>query len=79
MRIKLFWQGLLTGLVVALLGVMISTTGDFYSSKYQRNIEFGGYHIAIGIIMALVGVGLVITSVKTKNNDAKKYINMNKH
>jgi hypothetical protein len=61
---KILWEGLILGILMVLLGTRIAEKGDFYSGKYQRIIEFGGYHVPIGIVMALVGVAFVLTSFK---------------
>jgi len=58
------WDGLILGITMALMGTMIAVKGDFYSGKYHRIIEFGGYNVPIGIFMAIVGVALISTSFK---------------
>lgn len=59
---KILWDGLILGIMMVLLGTMIAAKDDFYSGKCQRIIKFGGYHVPIGIVMALVGVAFVVTS-----------------
>ena len=61
---KILWDGLILGILMVLLGTRIAAKGNFYSGKYHRVIEFGGYHMPIGIEMALIGAAFVVTPFK---------------
>ena len=72
---KITWESLVLGTMLMLLGGNIAIHGDFYSSKYERVIEFKGNHISIGLLMALLGLGFVITSFKKRKVDPEESCN----
>ncbi len=60
------YGGIILGVLLTVLGLGITIGGDFYSSKYERVIDFLGLHVPFGLFTAGVGIFWVIVSFRKR-------------
>jgi cytochrome b561 len=58
---------ILLGVGCIIFGFFTILERGYYSSKYELYVDFGEYHVAIGIFIILVGSLFIFTSLKKKN------------
>lgn len=60
------YVGILLGVGLIIWGLSIAIGGDYYSFKYGRVFEFGGFHVPFELFMSAVGIGFLIVSIRIR-------------
>jgi hypothetical protein len=61
----------LLGLFLIIFGFIAISERQFWSSKYQSNIDLGPYHVYYGIGVTIIGAAYLIVTWRKRKTDPK--------